>query len=35
MAPWMRIGNVKLGGDTLNDKKAILAGMDKLDTMPK
>jgi hypothetical protein len=31
----MRLEYVKLGGDTLNDKKAILAAMDKLDTYAK
>ncbi len=35
LTPRMRLEYVKLGGDTLNNKKAILATMDKLDTSPK
>jgi hypothetical protein len=31
----MRLEYVKLGGDTLKDKKAIIAAMDKLDTYAK
>jgi hypothetical protein len=31
----MRLEYVELGGDTLNDKKAIAAAMDKLDTFAK
>jgi hypothetical protein len=31
----MRLEYIKLGGDTLNDKMAILAAMDKLDTYAK
>ncbi len=33
LTPPMRLEYVKLSGDTLNDKKAILAAMDKLDTL--
>ena len=35
LTPRMRLEHLKLGGDTLNNKKAILAAMDKLDTYPK
>ncbi len=35
LTPQMRLEYVKLGGDTLNDKKTILAAWDKLDTYAK
>ncbi len=35
LTPRMKLEYIKLGGDTLNDKKAILAAMDKLDTYTK
>jgi hypothetical protein len=35
LTPQMRLELIKLGGDTQNDKKAILAAMDKLDTYAK
>ncbi len=35
LTPRMRLDYVKLGGDTLNNKKAILAAMDKLNNFTK
>jgi hypothetical protein len=35
LTPRMRLEHLKLGGDTLNNKKAILAAMDMLDTYAK
>jgi hypothetical protein len=35
LTPQMRLEYVKLGGDTLNNKKAILAAIDKFDTYAK